>query len=121
MTTWHISAPPLHALRNALALWLQPEQVHPAVANQIAHHSVLRHHGVDGVAWGLHEHAQAQRGVAQRLPVVQRLHGQANAQVATVALNYSDIQVPQLLGQFFRLVQQGDIMLVLQWLVSWWL
>lgn len=52
-------------LLGGIGLRIDPEEVQPAVAHQLADELVARHHRVDGRAWGLDEDAQPQRRVPQ--------------------------------------------------------
>ena len=86
-------------LLDGLALRIDPKQVQPAVAHQVAHDFVACHHAVDGRARRFDEDAQAQRRVAQRAAVVQRLHRQPDAQIAAVALEHAQVPTDHVVQQ----------------------
>ena len=98
---------------------VDPEQVQPAVAHELAHDLVAGHHRVDRRAGCLDEDAQAQRRVAQRMAVVQRLHRQPDAQVAAIAIEHTHQPVslvgkPRRQGKAFRFPDElADVPLLL--------
>ena len=63
----------------------------PSVHDEVTHHRVRVDDAIDRFRWRLHEHGQAQRFVHPVRPIVHGLQRQADAQIATRALDHPHI------------------------------